>query len=150
MYQEDNCLTMKTHSTVPIQSSSGNCGIHTPNRLGRLGAAHVQVVSGERQPANLPLIAECRCKRLIYLESDPHLISVSKTLDDKWCKGIITVQMGLEPHCHAVEVRTAHFQILTPWASSHLFTHLLTVAFWQPASPHPARHLPKSCGLNQE
>ena len=102
--------------------------------FGRLGAAHMQVVTRKHDRLICHFVAECGCKIVLRLESSPHLISVSEALDDKWRQSIITEQMGLETHCHTVEVWTAHSQVLASWTSSHLFLHLLTIALWQPAS----------------
>ena len=95
------------------------------SRFGRLGTALMQVVTGEYNRLICHFAAECGCKRL---GSCPNLISVPEALDDKWRQGIITEKMWLEPHCHTVEVGTAHSQVLTTWTSSHLFSHLLTIA----------------------
>ena len=104
--------------------------------LAGLAQAYVQVVTVEHNWL-VCCFAECGCKRLICLESCPHLISVSEALNDKRRQGIVMEQVGLEPHCHAVEVRTAHSQVLTSWTSSHLFSHLLAITLGQPASPLP-------------
>lgn len=112
-------------------------------QAGRL-AAHVRVATGNCRAGCSHFVVDCRYSHAFCLQSCPHLISVSEALYNKWRQGIVAVQVRLEPHCNAVKVWAAHSQVLTSRASSHLFSHLPTIALGQSASPALIRHLQHS------
>ena len=110
----------------------------------------IQGAVGTMQSKSLSLYCQIDLRKACCCGSCPHLVSLFEALGDKRRQGVITVQVGLEPQRHTVEVWTTYFQVLTSRTGSHLFSHLLTIAWWQPALSCPARHKSESPALAKQ